>query len=163
MARFVYFSLYVTVIEADIEFTATKEHKARTWSSLLSVGLNAYFNTSASKIFVHRVKLIICTPDSSVKLRRPVTIEISKEQADRCMEHYNHFKGIISTMGGPQDNTAPSLLPGEIFIAMCHLLVETLANHEQTLNTRERDMNLSSLVTLNSMSASTVEFTLTFE
>jgi hypothetical protein len=43
-------------------------------------------------------------------------------------------------MGGPQDNTAPSLLPGEIFIAMCHLFVETLANHEQTLNTRERDM-----------------------
>jgi hypothetical protein len=64
------------------------------------------------------MKLIIRTPDSSVKLREPVTIKISKEQADRFMEHYNHFKDIISAMAGPQDNTTPSLLPGETFIAM---------------------------------------------
>lgn len=120
-----------STVEADIEFKATKEYQVQTWAVVLSFGINTAFDTCKSKSFVHRMKLIIRTPDSSVTLRKPVTIEISKDQADKFMEHYNHFKDIISAMAGPQDNTAPSLLPGETFIAMCErfpclLFVETL-------------------------------------
>ena len=93
-----------STVEADIKFKATKDYKIQ---------------TCKNKTFVHRMKLIICTPDSSVKLMEPVTIKISKEQADKFMEHYNHFNDKISAMAGPQDNTAPSLLPGKTFIAMC--------------------------------------------
>jgi hypothetical protein len=41
------------------------------------------------------------------------------------------YGNVFSAMAGPQDNTTPSLLPGETFIAMCErfpwlLFVETL-------------------------------------
>ena len=124
-----------STVEADIEFKVTKQLKSHIWSSLLTFGHSASFNTSESEIFVHRVKLIIRTPDSSVKLRRPVTIEISKEQADRCMEHYNHFKDIISTMGGPQDNTLLLYFLAKYLLQCVNIcLVIYLSRHLRTMN-----------------------------
>ena len=109
-----------STVEADIEFKATKKYKVRTWAFMLSLGIGSILNICKSKRFFHRVKLTIRTPDSSVTLRKDVTIQIGKKQTRKFMGHYNDLKN-INAMAGPHVNTTHSLLPGEPSIAKCVL------------------------------------------